>query len=158
MVIAQGTPSSASRVRARRPGRRLVVPGDSALVVRRVRAPVARVASGGRAAVLVELEVVDRPIAPREALAVRVRAADSAEIVFSAVVARPGAELPLLGEATLSVELQMNVRPGVYTVEAFVWDLVESRERYAGLVEHLEVDAGAEFTGPVQMNPVVTSA
>jgi ABC-type polysaccharide/polyol phosphate transport system ATPase subunit len=159
MVIAQGTPSEciAAYVRGG-PVAATVVPGDSALVVRRVRAPVARVASGGRAAVLVELEVVDRPIAPREALAVRVRAADSAEIVFSAVVARPGAELPLLGEATLSVELQMNVRPGVYTVEAFVWDLVESRERYAGLVEHLEVDAGAEFTGPVQMNPVVTTA
>jgi ABC-type polysaccharide/polyol phosphate transport system ATPase subunit len=153
MVIARARRRVHRGLCARRPGRRLG--GAGRLGARRAAGagPGARVASGGRAAVLVELEVGDRPIAPREALAVRVRSADSAEIVFSAVVARPGAELPLLGEATLSVELQMNVRPGVYTVEAFVWDLVESRERYAGLVEHLEVDAGAEFTGPVQMNP-----
>jgi lipopolysaccharide transport system ATP-binding protein len=157
-VIRQGTPSECISAYVRGgPVAASVVPDDSALVVHGLRTREARVISGAGAAVLVDLTVVDRPLAPREALAVRVRSAESAEIVFSAVVARPGAELPTLGDATLSVELQMNVPPGVYTVEAFVWDTVASRERYAGLVEHLEVDAGAEFTGPVQMNPVTST-
>ena len=153
LVVAQGTPTEciAAYVRSGAAAAALV-PDDVALRVHRLRLAPPSVRSGARASAVVDLEVLDRPLAHREALAVRVRSVASAEVLYSAVVARPGGELPAVGEATVTVDLQLNVPAGIYTLEAFVWDLVEGRERYAGVVEHVEVDAAAEFQGPVQMN------
>jgi ABC-type polysaccharide/polyol phosphate transport system ATPase subunit len=158
-VIAQGTPTECigAYVRSGADAAALV-PGDVALRVHRLRVGAGRVRSGGELTALADVEVLDRPLAAREALAVRVRSVASAEVLYSAVVARPGAGLPAHGGAAVTVALQLNVPPGVYTLEAFVWDLVEARERYAGLVEHLEVDPGDEFEGAVQMNARVQSA
>ena len=152
-VVAQGTPTECigAYVRSGADAATLV-PDDVALRVHRLRIGGGRVRSGARATALADVEVLDRPLAEREALAVRVRSVASAEVLYSAVVARAGAGLPASGEGVVAVELQLNVPPGVYTLEAFVWDLVMSRERYAGLVEHLEVDPGDEFEGTVQMN------
>jgi lipopolysaccharide transport system ATP-binding protein len=159
VVMKQGTPSECIAAYVQSGARAVtVIPDDVALRVRGMRTDGARVRSGDRLTAIVAVEMRDRPLARREALAVRIRSVESAAVLYSAVVARPGTDFPFQGEATLAVELQMNVPAGVYTLEAYVWDVVESRERYAGLIEHVEVDAGAEFEGTVQMNPTVRTA
>ena len=156
VVVAQGTPSECIGAYVRSGSTAAsVVPADVALRVRHVRLAEPRVRSGGRVSAVVDVEVGDWPTAYREALAVRVRSVATAEVLFSAVVARWNAELPAAGEATLDVTLQLNVPVGVYTLELFVWDVAEGREKYAGVVEHVEVDAGPEFDGAVQMNALV---
>ena len=159
MVLAQGSPTDciATYVQSGTlPS--VVIPDDSALRVLTMQVAGMSVRSGSAVTLLLDVEVLDMPIAPREALALRVRSVTSAEVLFAAVVARAGVDLPATGATTLTIDLQMNVPPGVYTLEAYVWDVVESRERYAGLVEHVEVDAGTEFQGTVQMNPVVRTS
>ena len=156
VVVAQGTPSECIGAYVRSGSTAAsVVPADVALRVLHVRLAEPRVRSGARVSALVDVEVGDWPTAYREALAVRVRSVATAEVLFSAVVARWNAELPAAGEATLDVTLQLNVPVGVYTLELFVWDVAEGREKYAGVVEHVEVDAGPEFDGAVQMNALV---
>ena len=159
VVVAQGTPTECIGAYVRSGSTAAsVVPPDVALRVRELRVASPRVRSGERVTASVDVEIGDWPTAYREALAVRVRSVTTAEVLFSAVVARWNAELPAAGEATLDVALQLNVPAGVYTLELFVWDVAEGREKYAGLVEHLEVDTGPEFDGPVQMNAEVRAA
>jgi hypothetical protein len=73
--------------------------------------------------------------------------------MFETSTLRLGIALPHTGQFTVELSLQLNVPPGVYLVESFIWDRIMERESFAGPSTHVEVQGGAEFRGIVQMNP-----
>jgi homopolymeric O-antigen transport system ATP-binding protein len=90
-----------------------------------------------------------------EGLVVMVRSAQSGERLFSSSTRRLGVELPPQGGFELTVDLQLNVPPGIYGIEVVVWD----RQRGGATGQHLngyvQVIEGPDFSGPVQMNGVM---
>ena len=88
-----------------------------------------------------------------EVVSVRVRSAQSGEVLFSTGSRQLGVTLPAAGEYSLSLDIQMNVARGVYLVESFVWDHLMSRESFVGPSAHVDVRGAEEFDGLVQMHP-----
>jgi hypothetical protein len=56
------------------------------------------------------------------------------------------------GGFELGVELQMNVSPGIYVIQAFVWNRRIDRALGAGPTVTLQVSGGPTFAGTVQLN------
>ncbi len=88
-----------------------------------------------------------------ESISLRVRSALTGEAVFETSTLRLGLSIPDSGRFTVEVELQINVPPGMYTLESFVWDRIMERESFAGPRISVEVQGGEDFVGTVQMNP-----
>ncbi len=88
-----------------------------------------------------------------ESVSLRVRSALTGEVIFETSTLRLGLSLPESGRFSVEAELQMNVPPGMYTLESFVWDRMMERESFAGPRISVEVRGGEEFAGTVQMNP-----
>jgi len=86
-------------------------------------------------------------------VALRVRALSTGQFVFSCDSTSLRAPMPDLGPFTVLTELQLNVPPGTYVVEASVWDPVHHRDAFTGPSVMLTVDEGTAFDGLVQMNP-----
>jgi lipopolysaccharide transport system ATP-binding protein len=87
-----------------------------------------------------------------EEIIVRVRGADSGHILFAA-----GKEsIPLgslvSGPFRLEIQLQMNVRPGLYVVESLVRDQKQTQYLASGPHTSIRVTEGVSFYGQVQMN------
>jgi ABC-type polysaccharide/polyol phosphate transport system ATPase subunit len=112
----------------------------------------ASVPSGGRLTVNARCVVWDAARADQETFAVRVRAGADGAVLSTTDPVRLGVALP--GEAWYCVDatLQLNVPPGPYLIEAFVWNHVHGYESGGGPQVALEVTRGREFSGPVQMN------
>jgi ABC-type polysaccharide/polyol phosphate transport system ATPase subunit len=131
-------------------------PGDDqpmALVIEAVRlARQGAVVSGGDVGVEVACAVRDRDRADRETIGVRVRSCLTREVLFETTLAA-GTELPLGGRFSLALDLQLNVPPGLYFVETFVWDPVSERQLPAGACVQIDVAGGPQFKGAIQMNP-----
>lgn len=60
--------------------------------------------------------------------------------------------LPLCGEFEYHITLQMNVPPGAYQVQPFIWDAVSNRRTISGPRLRIEVLDRMPFYGEVQMN------
>ncbi|MFL5577818.1 MAG: polysaccharide ABC transporter ATP-binding protein [Gemmatimonadaceae bacterium] len=86
-----------------------------------------------------------------ETVGVRLRAADGL-VLFETDAARAGAALPRDSWYRFDVSLQLNVLPGGYLVESFVWNEPEARQMEAGPALGVNVVPGRPFTGWVQMN------
>jgi ABC-type polysaccharide/polyol phosphate transport system ATPase subunit len=89
-----------------------------------------------------------------EGVAVKVQSAQNGQTVFTTSTARMGLPLPEGGAFELTVELQLNVQPGIYGIEAMVWDQRRGKPM-PGLSSFVQVEPGVDFSGPVQMNPAM---
>jgi hypothetical protein len=63
--------------------------------------------------------------------------------------------LPTTGAFSVVCELQLNVRPGMYILESFVWNNIAGRELGTGLTAYMRVTGSDQFSGPVNMLPRV---
>jgi homopolymeric O-antigen transport system ATP-binding protein len=113
------------------------------------------VASGGRITVALHCAVTGRGSALSEAVGVRVRSSRSGEPVFEISTVDLGQALPERGRFAVSLDLQLNVPPGIYPLESFVWNRMAGRQLAAGPSGVVQVIGGPEFHGVVQMNPRV---
>jgi ABC-type polysaccharide/polyol phosphate transport system ATPase subunit len=111
------------------------------------------VASGGRITVALHCAVTGPGSALSEAVGVRVRSSKSGEPVFEISTVDLGQALPERGRFAVSLDLQLNVPPGIYPIESFVWNRMAGRELAAGPGGAVQVIGGPEFHGVVQMNP-----
>ena len=111
------------------------------------------VPSGGRLVVNVQCRVCDPARAHQEALGVRVRAAGDGAVLYATDVGSSGG-IALPGEAWYCVDvvLQLNVPPGPYLIETFVWSHAHGCAVAGGPHAVVEVTRGPQFTGAVQMN------
>ncbi len=78
-------------------------------------------------------------------------------MIFTTTSALCAVTLPLGGQFELSVRLDMNVAPGVYSIEPYVWSAVKGRDVHTGPTTHVQVLPDPRFQGAVQLNPRMTS-
>jgi hypothetical protein len=72
--------------------------------------------------------------------------------VFETTALSLGHDLPQTGRFALTMELQLNLPPGIYPLESFVWNRMAGRELGGGPGGSVRVEGGQEFQGLVQMN------
>jgi hypothetical protein len=89
----------------------------------------------------------------RPSVRIRVRAVHTGEVLYWTTSTFCHLELPDRGDFEMTVDLQMNLPAGVYTLEASVWSDVQEREIAPGPVAAIHVLPGANFYGTVQLNP-----
>jgi ABC-type polysaccharide/polyol phosphate transport system ATPase subunit len=87
-----------------------------------------------------------------EGLVVMVRSAQTGERLFSSSSRRLGVELPPRGAFEVTIDLQLNVPPGIYGIEVMVWDRQRGGAIGQRLSGYVQVNQGPDFSGPVQMN------
>lgn len=88
-----------------------------------------------------------------EGVGVRLRAVESGLVMFETTTFHQHETLPNAGPFTVAWDLQLNLHPGVYVVEGFVWNSMSGREVGSALTAYVRVTGGGEFSGPVQMRP-----
>jgi hypothetical protein len=88
-------------------------------------------------------------------LGFRVRDLQAGQRLFQSSTGRLGIDLPPSGEFEIAVSLQMNVTPGLYSVDAFVWNAEELEISHAGPSLTVQIVEGQEFQGTIQLNPEV---
>jgi ABC-type polysaccharide/polyol phosphate transport system ATPase subunit len=97
---------------------------------------------------------ISRPVhEPLYHVALRVRALSTGHFVFSCDSTSLHVPMPDEGPFTVLTELQFNVPPGNYIIEASVWDPVRHGDAFMGPSLMLAVEEGTAFDGLVQMNP-----
>lgn len=106
-----------------------------------------RVRVAGTVAGLSRKELDDRSIA------FRVRELQGGRVLFQTGTGRLDIDLPDAGEFELALSLQMNVPPGLYAVDSFVWDADQMGSTHWGPSLTVEVTMAVDFKGSVQMNP-----
>jgi ABC-type polysaccharide/polyol phosphate transport system ATPase subunit len=111
--------------------------------------------SGQPIAVTMHCAIREGLPAGNESVGIRVRAADTGEVMFETNTTHLHETLPAAGPFALAWELYLNVRPGLYVIEAFVWNNMAARELGSSLTTYLSVTGSNEFTGPVHMHPSV---
>ena len=84
---------------------------------------------------------------------IRVRSMQNGQVLFTTSSMNQGVSLEGLTAATLDIGLQLNMAPGVYTIETLVFDRRHARLIASGPWVHVTVQAGKSFTGEIQMNP-----
>jgi homopolymeric O-antigen transport system ATP-binding protein len=132
---------------------RAALPGDAAVRIETLSLSADAVRSGHCLTVGLELTVRETGWRASEAVSVRVRSAQTGEVVFETSTLRLGVALPDSARFAMEFELQMNVPSSVYVIESFIWDRLMERESFAGPCGYVEVRGGEEFDGWVQMNP-----
>jgi hypothetical protein len=90
-----------------------------------------------------------------EEIVLRVRSTETGEALFAVGTAALGVDLPT-GPFALAVELQMNVRPGLYVIETIVRDCVLDKYLANGPHTSVYVTPGQLFRGKIQMNPRIS--
>ncbi len=75
--------------------------------------------------------------------------------LFSSSTRRLDAPLPSRGLFELLVELQLNVPPGIYGLEVVIWDRQRGGPTGQRVSGYVQVTAGTDFSGSVQMNPAM---
>jgi ABC-type polysaccharide/polyol phosphate transport system ATPase subunit len=157
-VAAAGKPADCIAAYVLAPARSAAPASESPLHLEELRLPPGDIRSGGRMRFTVRGVVAESGLPDSiEGVVVRIRSAQTGQSVFVTSTARIGAPLPASGAFELSVELQMNVQPGIYGVDVAPWDRYRGSQ-LDGLHGYLQVQPGADFTGPVQMNPVMSVA
>ncbi len=110
------------------------------------------VASGSPAKINVQGQIRDPRAATDCAVAVRVRALHTGEILYVSDSRDCDVELPGEGEFSLDIVLDMNVSPGLYALETVVRDFGSRRRVQVGPSIPVQVRVGQNFQGSVQMN------
>ena len=114
------------------------------------------VASGKWAEFVLAGTIVDRSrIGDKTGVAIRVRTMATGTLVFGINTAALGVPLPRDGAFTAEIELQMNVAPGIYVVEAAISDMEKGTLTHGPWVS-VRVTGDTPFGGTVQMNPRMT--
>jgi ABC-type polysaccharide/polyol phosphate transport system ATPase subunit len=127
-------------------------PTPTAVVIEEVRVEPAAVRSGEWATLTLHCAVSGPGPSASESVGVRIRSPDSGEPVFETTVLSLGHDLPQTGRFALTMELQLNLPPGIYPLESFVWNRMAGRELGGGPGGSVRVEGGQEFQGLVQMN------
>lgn len=83
----------------------------------------------------------------------RVRDLQGGSNLFQTGTGRLDLRLPPAGEYEIYVSLQMNVPPGLYSIETFVWDADRMTISFSGPALTIQVVEGVEFQGTIQLNP-----
>jgi lipopolysaccharide transport system ATP-binding protein len=153
-VVRQGTPHDCiSAYLSGAAGVRPVTSGDAAIRIESLTLSRTTPRSGETVSVRLDCAIRNGGWAEPEVVRVRVRSAQSGEVLFQTGTRQLAVELPGTGAFALELELQMNVARGVYLVESFVWDQLMSRESFLGPSAHVDVRGADEFDGLVQMHP-----
>ncbi len=156
-VIRQGTPEKC--ITAYVGGEGVAPPPENpvtAIGIHRLQLePAGPVPSGGRLVASLHCAVSDRGTAASESVGIRLRSSHGGDPVFETSALALGEELPASGRYTVRLELQLNVPPGIYPLESFVWNRMAGRQLAAGPGGAVEVRGGPDFHGTVQMNPVI---
>jgi ABC-type polysaccharide/polyol phosphate transport system ATPase subunit len=84
---------------------------------------------------------------------VRLRAVESGLAVFETTTFQQDQALPNTGAFVVAWDLQLNVHPGMYVVETFVWNNMSGREVGSSLTAYMRISGRDESSGPVQMHP-----
>jgi hypothetical protein len=84
---------------------------------------------------------------------VRIRSARTGKVIFWTLGVNCGMERPPAGEFEAEVELQLNVSPGIYTIETTIQDTGKRQEVSRGPIAHVQVSSSTTFGGAVQLNP-----
>lgn len=127
-------------------------PTPTAVVIEEVRVEPAAVRSGEWATLTLHCAVAGPGSSASESVGVRIRSPDSGQPVFETTVLSLGHDLPQTGRFALTMELQLNLPPGIYPLESFVWNRMAGRELGGGPGGAVRVEGGQEFQGLVQMN------
>ncbi|HYA03323.1 MAG TPA: hypothetical protein VEI04_09425, partial [Syntrophobacteria bacterium] len=109
--------------------------------------------SGDRITLGIEGSVLEGHICDREALFVRLRSADTGQMLFQTSSKVCHVELPASGRFLIEVDLEMNVQAGVYLVETLVRDPKQWKLLVEGPRTYVHVMESKKFRGIVQMNP-----
>lgn len=91
----------------------------------------------------------------RAEFGVRVRAAQTGSVVFATTNGMCDMALPSVGDFDVSMDLQMNVSPGVYSLEPYLVTWIDGAPTFksAGPVTHVQVQEDPKFFGTNQLNP-----
>lgn len=111
------------------------------------------IVSGEPVAFVVECSASTESRSDSEEIIIRVRSTATGQILFAVGNHALGTELPRSGSFALTVELQMNVPPGLYLVETLIQDRTRSQNLAKGPHTSVQVSKGQTFHGTVQMNP-----
>ncbi|HTG84299.1 MAG TPA: ATP-binding cassette domain-containing protein, partial [Gemmatimonadales bacterium] len=151
-VIKRGTPQecigaylAADQIASRRPT-------PTAVVIEEVRVEPAVVRSGEWVTLTLHCAVSGPGPSASESVGVRIRSPESGQPVFETTTLSLGQDLPQTGRFALTMELQLNLPPGIYPLESFVWNRMAGRELGGGPGGAVRVEGGQEFQGLVQMN------
>jgi len=87
---------------------------------------------------------------------IKVRSAQTGRVVFSTMGVNYDVGCPPAGQFVAEIELQMNVSPGIYTIETLVHDFGRKKDVARGPMAHVQVGISRVFSGPIQLNPVIT--
>ena len=129
---------------------------ESPIRITSFRSSLDRVVSGKWVQLRIKGLVVPPGPSAQQELGFRIRALPSGEVVFATGGAARGKMLPSAGPVDVVFELQMNVRPGLYSAESLVYDHNADRALVHGPTVQVQVTDGIGFFGPVQMNMEVT--
>jgi hypothetical protein len=97
--------------------------------------------------------VEDAELMKTEQIVLRVRSAASGQVVFATSMDRCGIEVLPAGPFRLRVNLEMNVRTGVFTVEPYVVLRQTGKDVAAGPVAYVQVKEDPGSFGTVQLKP-----
>jgi lipopolysaccharide transport system ATP-binding protein len=111
------------------------------------------IVSGEPVSFVVECSISAERGSDSEEILVRVRSMETGQILFAIGNYGLDIELPRSGLFALTLELQMNVRPGLYLVETHVMDRTRGQRVAKGPYTSVQVSKGQLFDGTVQMNP-----
>jgi len=136
-------------------GNRLTVDGEAhphAITVSGLRIDGPKnVASGEPVRLVVEIQVVGT--AATEKVDLRVRSTGSGQVVSGMTTDQCGVQFAREGQFRLMVNLEMNVRPGVYAVEPWVVNRTSREDLAIGPIGYIEVQDDPEFVGSAQLKP-----
>ena len=109
------------------------------------------VRSGERIALRVRGAVRDPAFPERRIVGLRVRDLRNGDVLYATGSLGHGFRLEP-GPFTIDVDLQMNVAPGLYAAETYVWHRERDRDVLNGPSTTLHVEEGRGFWGKVQLN------
>ena len=89
----------------------------------------------------------------KEIVTVRIRSTATGQFVAAADSGRCGIDDLASGPFELGLELEMNLRPGVYSLESAVIDRVTSHDVAAGPIAYVQIQDDPGFFGTVQLKP-----
>ena len=129
--------------------------GDGAVRIEELHLSNRAVTSGGFVTGRLACQVRADGWSEPESVRLRVRFAQTGDVMFETTTDQLGMDLPKAGSFVLRIRLQMNVLAGIYLIETAVWNRLMGRECFVGPSNYLEVQGGVPFEGVSQMNPEI---